>query len=390
MKLGKILMVTNDFPPRRGGIESFVASLCAGLPRDELMVYTAAMPGGATHDATLDYAVIRDRARRLLPTVRVGRAVRDVVRRHGCDRVVFGAAAPLGLLGAGLQEAGVRRIVGLTHGHEVWWARTPGSRALVRRIGDGVDVLTYVSEYCRWAIAKALSEPAARDMVRLSPGVDVARFSGRSDARRCASAASPDICTDDVRKAAGIDSGRPVVLAAARLVARKGHDTLIRAWPTVLSQVPEAVLLIVGDGPYEPTLRRLTSRLDLGGGVAFHPGVPWERMPDVYAAAEVFALPCRTRRAGLEVEALGIVFLEAAASGLPVVVGNSGGAPETVADGQTGYVVDPREPATVAVRLISLLRDPERAVAMGAAGRARVAAHWSDAQAVETLQRLLD
>jgi phosphatidyl-myo-inositol dimannoside synthase len=385
---GKILIVTNDFPPRRGGIESFVATLCAGLPAEDLVVYTASMPGSAAYDALLDYPVIRDGVGRLLPTARVGRSVRDVVRRYGCDRVVFGAAAPLGLLGAGLRRAGARRIVGLTHGHEVWWARTPGSRALLRRIGDAVDVLTFVSEYCRREIAVALSEPAARAMVRLSPGVDVVRFRGRSSENRSgvAPARSRGGC---FRETVGIDSARPVVLAAARLVARKGHDTLLRAWPTVLACVPDAVLLIVGDGPCDRGLRRLASRLDLDAAVTFHSGVPWQVMPDVYAASDVFALPCRTRRRGLEVEALGIVFLEAAASGLPVVVGASGGAPETVVEGETGYVVDPVDPTAVGVRLVTLLRDPERAAAMGAAGRARVAAHWSDAHAVHTLQRLL-
>jgi phosphatidyl-myo-inositol dimannoside synthase len=129
---GKVLVVTNDFPPRRGGIESFVASLCAGLPADQLVVYTASMPGDAVHDASLGYPVVRDRSRCLLPTPRVSRAAQEVVRRHGCDRVLFGAAAPLGLLAAGLRSAGVRRMVGLTHGHEVWWAHTPGARSLLR------------------------------------------------------------------------------------------------------------------------------------------------------------------------------------------------------------------------------------------------------------------
>lgn len=374
---GRVLIVTNDFPPRRGGIESFVASLCAGLPSDELVVYTASMPGDKAFDELLDYPVIRDRAGRLLPTSRVRRAVGEVVRRYGCDRVVFGAAAPLGLLAGGLRECGVRQMVGLTHGHEVWWARSPGSRKLLRRIGDGVDVLTYVSDYCRREIAGALSERAATAMVRMSPGVDVPRFAAGGDGR-------------GVRQAAGIATDRPVVLAAARLVARKGHDTLVRAWPAVLREVPDAALLIVGDGPRAASLRRLTGRLHLEKSVVLRPGVPWEEMPHVYAAADAFALPCRSRRRGLEVEALGIVFLEAAAAGLPVVVGASGGAPETVIDGKTGYVVDPLDANAVADRISALLSDPVRAAALGSAGQARVEAHWSAAEAVQTLQTVLD
>lgn len=372
----KVLVVTNDFPPRRGGIESFVASLCGGLRSDEVVVYTSSAPDGPEFDASLAYPVIRDPAGCLLPTPRVARAVRDVVRRHGCDRVVFGAAAPLGLLASSLRAVGVRRQIGLTHGHEVWWARTPGTRSLLRRIGDDVDVLTYVSEFCRDRIAGGLSAQAARRMVRLSPGVDVDRFAGGDG--------------EPLRREAGIAAGRPVALAAARLVARKGHDTLLCAWPAVLHAVPDAALLVVGDGPRESALRRTVADLGLERAVFVHPGLPWAQMPAAYAAADVFALPCRNRLRGLEVEALGIVFLEAAAAGLPVVVGASGGAPETVVDGRTGYVVDPADPGAVADRIVALLTDRARAAAFGAAGRARVQAGWSSAAAVRTLEGLLE
>jgi phosphatidylinositol alpha-1,6-mannosyltransferase len=372
----KVLVVTNDFPPRRGGIESFVASLCAGLPGEELIVYTSSMQGSAAHDESLGYPVIRDRTSCLLPTRRVAREAREVAQRYGCDRVVFGAAAPLGLLAAGLRDAGVLRLVGLTHGHEVWWAHTPGTRWLLRHIGDRVDVLTYVSEFCGREIATALTSSAAAQMVKLSPGVDVQRFA-------CGSAGP------GFRRSVGIPADRPVVLAAARLVMRKGHDTLVRAWPAVLRRRRDATLLIVGDGPQEESLRRLVNSLGLERSVVFHPGVPLDAMPAVYAAADVFALPCRTRRHGLEVEALGIVFLEAAAAGLPVVVGASGGAPETVVDGETGYVVQPSDADALAERIGRLLNDRMLACAMGAAGRARVATHWSQAESVRKLTQLL-
>lgn len=372
----KVLFVTNDFPPRRGGIESFVASLCAGLPSDELVVYTASMEGSSVHDSRLDYPVIRDDSRQLLPTPRIARAVQDTVRRFDCDRVVFGAAAPLGLLARNLRDVGVRRMVGLTHGHEVWWAKTPPTRPLLRRIGDDVDVLTFVSEYCQREIAGALSGTAAQRMVRLSPGVDVARFKPRHD-------------VSCVRRGAGIATEQPVVLAASRLVARKGHDVLLHAWPRVLRRVPDAALLVVGDGPSERRLRRLAARLGIAGQVRFAAGVPWEQMPAVYSAADVFALPCRTRLGGLEPEAFGIVFLEASAAGLPVLVGASGGAPETVVDGVTGYLVDPVDIGQIAERIVSLLTSPTEAAAMGAEGRAWVAERWPTASAVQTLQQLL-
>ena len=325
----RTLVVTNDFPPRRGGIESFVLSLCREMPRDRVVVYTASMPGAHLVDAELDFPVVRDRRSILLPSRRVGREVERVFRTYECDEVLFGAAAPLGLLATRLRRVGARRIVGLTHGHEVWWASVPGTRYLLRRIGDSTDSLTYVSEFCRREIANALSPSAAARMQRLSPTVDTSRF-------------HPGVDGAARRTALGLAPGRPVVLAASRLVKRKGHDTLIKAWPAVLASHPDAVLLIVGDGPRRRVLARMIRRRRLGAAVRMLPGVRWESMPELYAAADVFALPCRTRRFGLEPEAYGIVFLEAAASGLPIVVGRSGGAPETLTPGTAGQVVDPR------------------------------------------------
>lgn len=371
----RLLVVTNDFPPRRGGIESFVSSLCAGLGED-LVVYTARMRGSGPVDARLGYPVVRDRRRMLLPTRRVGRAVAAVARDHGCDRVLFGAAMPLGLLAGGLRSAGVRQAVGLTHGHEVWWAGLPVTRGLLRRVGRQVDALTYVSDYCRERIARVLRPVDAGSMVRLSPGVDPEVFSPARDGSA-------------VRRRLGIEPDQPVVLALSRLVARKGQDVLLDAWPRVLGEHPRAVLVVVGDGPARRRLTRAAARPEVAGSVRMVRGVPWEDVPALYAAADVFVLPCRTRLLGLEPEALGIVFLEAAASGLPVIAGASGGAPETVADGETGYVVDPRSPQQVAARVCSLLADPAGAAAMGRRGRERVTRHYSWDSAVDTVRGLL-
>ncbi len=371
---GRTLVVTNDFPPRRGGIESFVFSLCEQLAVEGVVVYTARMAGSGEVDGALAYPVIRGRSRLLLPTVGVARDVRRVAREHGCDCVVFGAAAPLGLLAGGLRRAGVHRLVALSHGHEVWWAKTPGAGRLLRRIGDQVDVVTYVSEFCHREIGAGLSAEARARMVRLSPDVDLARFSAGLDG-------SP-------WRARWAVGDRPVVLAASRLVARKGHDVLVRAWPRVLRSCPDAVLVIVGDGPCRRRLERAVRRRSLGASVRMEPGVPWQQMPGVYAAADVFALPCRTRRGGLEPEALGIVCLEAAAAGLPVVVGASGGAPETVADGVTGYVVDPRDVEALARTLATLLTSPGEARAMGLRGRQWVAEHFGGAGG-DTLRALV-
>ncbi len=362
--VSRVLVVTNDFPTRRGGIESFVLSLCERLDPEEVVVYTASMPGDRDFDATLAFPVHRDPSGTLLPTRAVGRRVERVLRETGCDRVLFGASAPLGLLGPRLRRAGAVRLVALTHGHEVWWARVPLARRLLRRIGDGVDVMTYVSEWCRGRIAAALSPAAAARMERLSPGVDITRFHPG-----CGGAA--------VRRRLGIAEDAPVVVCTARMVARKGQDTLIRAWPEVLAQVPGARLLLVGDGPYRARLERMTDRAGLHGSVIFTGSVPWVEVPAHTDAGDVFAMPCRTRLLGLEPEAFGIVFLEAQACGLPVLVGDSGGAPETLREGR-GRTVDGRRPPEVASALLALLgqeRDDGAALAGSsweeAAGRLR-------------------
>ena len=244
--MSRILFVTNDFPTRRGGIETFILALCQHLPADEVVVYTASMPGDLEYDAELPFPVYRDPASMLLPTPAVARRVISVMRRHGCDRVVFGASARLGLLAPRLRGAGARRMVALTHGHEVWWARVPVARRLLRRIGDSVDVMTYVSEWCRERIAPALSPDAAARMQRLSPGVDTDRF-------------YPGCGGAEVRERLGIPADAPVVVCTARMIKRKGQDTLVKAWPEVLRAVPEARLLLVGDGPNRRAVERLAS-----------------------------------------------------------------------------------------------------------------------------------
>lgn len=401
----RTLVVTNDFPPRRGGIEAFVFSLCARLPAGELAVYAASMPGAAELDAQLAYPVIRDPAGTLLPTPQVAKRVQAVARDLGAEAVVFGAAAPLGLLARGLREhAGVRRIVGLTHGHEVWWSRVPAARAALRRIGAETDVLTYVSDYCRREIATALTPAAAARMVRLAPGVDTEVF-------------RPGCGGAEVRRRLGIPATAPVVVCTARMVARKGQDTLVRAWPRILARVPDARLLLVGDGPALRPVERLahagwapppssggahagargrSGRSGWSGrgapqtaSIVFAGAAPWGQMPAYTDAGDVFAMPCRTRLGGLEPEALGIVSLEAAACGLPIVVGDSGGAREAVRDGDTGYVVGPLDVRRLADTIAGLLSDPARARAMGERGRQWAAAEWSWDRPAAALRSLL-
>jgi phosphatidylinositol alpha-1,6-mannosyltransferase len=185
-------------------------------------------------------------------------------------------------------------------------------------------------------------------------------------------------------------TGRPVIVCVSRLVPRKGQDTLIHALPAVRRRVPDAMLLLVGGGSYRDELETLAASLGISDAVVFAGGVPHEELPAHYAAGDLFAMPCRTRRGGLDVEGLGIVYLEASASGLPVVVGNSGGAPDAVRDGETGYLVDGRHVSAVAARLVELLVDEDLRSRLGTAGRAWVQREWRWGVLAERLRSLLN
>ena len=370
----RTLVVTNDFPPRQGGIQTFVAALLARRPPDSVVVLASDSPGSAAYDAALPYPVVRRPTSMLLPTRATARAAVDLARRHGCDSAFFGAAAPLGLIAPALRSAGVGHLVGATHGHETGWVALPGSRRLLQRIADHLDVLTYISEYTRGRLEPALG--ARTTLAQLSPGVDVDRFTPKADGA-------------GVRRQYGLGTA-PVVVCVSRLVARKGQDVLVAGWPRVLARHPDARLLLVGGGPAEAALRRAVSRLDLERSVVFTGPIAADRLPEHYAAGDVFAMPCRTRRAGLDVEGLGMVFLEAAACGRPVIAGTSGGAPEAVQEGVTGHVVDPRSPDAVAAAIVGLLDDPAKGRAMGAAGRAWVEERWSWTTIAATFAGLLE
>ncbi|HET7387877.1 MAG TPA: glycosyltransferase family 4 protein [Nocardioidaceae bacterium] len=362
-------MITNDFPTRIGGIETFVLELCKRMPPEQVVVYTASMPGDLEYDAKLPFPIYRDPASMLLPTPAVARRVVDVMRRHRCDRVMFGASAPLGLLGSRLRRAGAQRVVALTHGHEVWWARLPVTRQLLHRIGETTDVMTYVSEWCRERIAPALSAEAAARMQRLSPGVDTDRF-------------YPGCGGAEVRERLGIPTDAPVVVCVARMVRRKGQDTLVRAWPRVLRKLPGARLLLVGDGPYLQALERQTRQVGVEGSVTFAGSVGWDEIPAYFDAGDVFAMPCRTRLFGLEPEAFGIAFLEAQACGLPVVIGDSGGAREALLDPNCGAVVRGDNGYLLAHTLLTMIQQTVDGSRAGAKLRAdRKGIDWNDVAA---------
>ncbi|MDG9716199.1 glycosyltransferase family 4 protein [Streptomyces sp. DH24] len=378
----KTLIVTNDFPPRPGGIQAFLHNMALRLDPDRLVVYASTWKHGAegrrataAFDAEQPFTVVRDRTTMLLPTPGATRRAVGLLREHGCTSVWFGAAAPLGLMAPALRRAGAERIVATTHGHEAGWAQLPAARQLLRRIGEGTDTLTYLGEYTRSRIAGALTPGAAARMAQLPPGVDEKTF-------------HPGSGGEEVRARLGL-TDRPVVVCVSRLVPRKGQDTLIEAMPGILAAEPDAVLLIVGGGPYEKDLRRLARDTGVAGSVRFTGSVPWSELPAHYGAGDVFAMPCRTRRGGLDVEGLGIVYLEASATGLPVVAGDSGGAPDAVLDGETGWVVEGGSAEQAAERIVALLGDAELRRRMGERGRAWVEEKWRWDLLAEKLKTLL-
>ncbi|WP_326576779.1 glycosyltransferase family 4 protein [Actinacidiphila glaucinigra] len=376
--MDKTLIVTNDFPPRPGGIQAFVHSMALRLDPGRVVVYASTWRDGsevAAFDAEQPFPVVRDRTTMLLPTPRVTRRAAALLREHGCTSVWFGAAAPLGLMAPALRRAGARRLVATTHGHEAGWAQLPASRTLLRRIGEGTDTITYLGEYTRSRIARALTPEAAGRMVQLPPGVDEKTFHPASGG-------------EAVRTRLGL-TDRPVVVCVSRLVPRKGQDTLIEAMPLILAAQPDAVLLVVGGGPYADDLKRLAERTGVAESVRFTGAVPWQELPAHFGAGDVFAMPCRTRRGGLDVEGLGIVYLEASATGLPVVAGDSGGAPDAVLDGETGWVVRGGEPGEAAERILALLDDAELRRRMGERGRKWVEDAWRWDLLAERLQALL-
>ena len=363
--MSRVLLVTNDFPPRRGGIQSYLVDLVTRLAATGEHTVTVYAPQWKDADAfdarTAGYHVVRHPGSLMLPVPTVDARMRRLIGEHGIDTVWFGAAAPLGLLAARARHAGAIRVLASTHGHEVGWSMLPGARSVLRSIGDHSDVVTYVSRYTRGRFASAFGPKAALE--HLPPGVDTERF-------------KPDPASrNDMRVRYGLGQ-RPTVVCLSRLVPRKGQDMLIRALPAIRQRVDGAALVIAGGGPYLDTLRGLAGRFGVADHVIFTGGVPSADLPAYHAMADVFAMPCRTRGAGLDVEGLGIVFLEASATGVPVIAGSSGGAPETVLHNKTGLVVDGRSVPQIADAVSELLTDPDRAAAMGAAGREWITAQW--------------
>jgi phosphatidylinositol alpha-1,6-mannosyltransferase len=377
--VNRTLVVTNDFGPRTGGIESFVNALVERAPRDSVVVHACRQDGDQEYDAQLfartGVSVVRDPMQMLLPTPALARRVSKTARQFECTSAWFGAAAPLGLLTPALRRAGITRAIATTHGHEVWWARSPGTKQLIHRIGEVTDVVTYLGEYTRERIGLALSDQARSRMVKLTPGVDELRF-------------RPGLDSAEIRQQLGFKD-RPLIVTVGRLTPRKGQDRLIEALPHIRKHVGDAALLICGEGPYRARLEAKIRELNLSEHVRMVGRVPLSDLPHYLSAGQIFAMPSRNRHAGLEVEGLGIVYLEASACGIPVIAGNSGGAPDAVREGITGFVVDGQDQTALVERSVRLLEDQSLAKKMGAAGRAFVESKWRWDEIVKQHQAIL-
>ena len=352
----RLLVVTNDFPPRPGGIEHYVAELVRHLPQTASTVLTSEHPDAERFDPTYPQHVVRCGRYPLLPTPRLLRTVVDWARHEPPDAIVFGAAVPLGLIARALTRRLAVPIVMCTHGVEPVLAALPGGAAVVRRALSSASLVTCVSDWAERRLRRTLAPGVP--LIRVPPGIDPERF-------------HPGVDRAEVRRRFGLTT-HPVVVSVARLVPRKGIDRLVTAWPAVLRQVPGARLLVVGDGPDRARLDRLARRHGVTGAVVFAGRVDADALPGCLAAGDVFALPCRSRWGGLDTEAWGTVFTEAAAVGRAAIAGHAGGASEAVLDGETGLVVDARRVEPVAAAVVRLLMSGAEARRLGAAGATRV------------------
>jgi len=355
------LLVTNDFPPKVGGIQTYLWELWRRLPPDAVHVLTTPHRDAPAWDRAQAFPVERTRTPVLLPTPGLARAIRAAAARAGASLVVLDPALPVGLIGPAL---GMPYAVVL-HGAEVTVpGRLPGSRALLGQVLRGATGVIAAGTYPATEGAHAAGAPLA-DVVVVPPGVDIDRFRPLADPERVA-----------VRARLGLPASGPLVVCASRLVPRKGVDVLIEAATRLLPHRPDLTIAVAGAGRDASRLRRLAGRDAVR--VRFLGRVSDSDLAALDGAADVFAMICRDRWGGLEQEGFGIVFLEAAACGVPQIAGASGGAAEAVEDGLTGLVVrHPRDAAEVAAALARLLDDPELRAGMGAEARRRAQAMFS-------------
>jgi phosphatidyl-myo-inositol dimannoside synthase len=361
------LLVTNDFPPKVGGIQSYLYELWRRLPSDETTVFTTNYAGDKRWDSQRPFRVVRARESQFFPTTALARRIDALAREVRADVIFLDPWLPLGQLGPRLHAA---PYVVVVHGAEVTVpGRIPATRHLGARVAHAAAGVVAASEYAARELVRAARRPIPG--VVIPPGVDAGRFRPLDPSERA-----------DVRAGFRIDRDRPMVLGVSRLVPRKGFDVLLRA---AAELDPCVQVAIAGGGRQRQALHALVEKLQLGPRARLLGRVPDDALALLYASADVFAMPCRDRWLGLEAEGFGIVFLEAAACGIPVVAGRSGGSHEAVVDGVTGFVVDGRVAGEVGDAVRRLLVDRDLRERMGLAARDRAITQFSYDRLVERL-----
>ena len=353
----RTLVVTNDLPPRRGGIQTFVHEILRRLDPDSFVVFGPAESGSAAFDASAGYEIHRYSGS-VIPTPRVAKAVAETAAATGAGQIMLGSGMPNAYLIPLLLRHDLPTTLVITHGNEAGWAQLPGGRALVQPL-NGARAVTYLGDFT-YRILSRYIQPADK-LHRLSPGVDTDRF-------------SPGSGGADFRRRHHL-SNAFVIGTLTRLVPRKGVDLLIRALPYVRRAVPDAHVLVAGDGAHRRELENLARQLSVDDRVVFAGSVPESELPAAYDAMDVFALPTHTRRWGVDVEGLGIVFLEASAAGVPILVGDSGGSVDAVRDGETGKLIG-TNPEAIAAEIVELAHDETRRREMGSHGRQWMVDEW--------------
>jgi phosphatidyl-myo-inositol dimannoside synthase len=355
------LLVTNDFPPKVGGIQSYLWELYRRLDPSSYVVLTATSDAGA---AAFD-AAQAERGIRIervpgsilfFPTPAARAAVHACAREHEVDLVLLDPALPLGLLGPSLEVPyGV-----YLHGAEVTVpGRIPGARTALAHVLRGASVVVSAGSYPA-AEARHAAPGLRAPVVEVPPGVDTSAITPLPAAERRAA-----------RTRLGLPETGLLVSSVSRLVPRKGMDVLIEAAGRLAPSYRDLVVAIAGSGRELAHLERLAQASPAAVHVLGR--VSDQDRAGLLAASDVFVMACRNRWLGLEQEGFGIVFVEAAAAGVPQIAGDSGGAAEAVLDGVSGLVVDrPEDPGAVAEALRSLLADPARRRRMGRAARLRV------------------
>ena len=365
------VLVSSSFLPGRGGIETYLAELCDRLaPR--LAVLAPVRRDKLPIPDDLPYPTEGYPGSMLVPTKRIAEAIDRAARRHGTNKILFGTPWPLVLLGPRLKNAGLRYSV-IVHGAEMLIpSALPAVRTRLARALADADLLFPVSRYTAGTLATFISRRGhlVPHLEVLRAVVDLDRFTPAADAA-------------SVRRRLDVSDSAPLILAFGRLVKRKGVHRLVRIMPKLRRAVPGTVLVVAGTGPELLPLKRLAHRKR--SAVVFAGRVPDEEAPGLFAAADVFALPVADRWFGLEIEGLGVVLLEAAATETACLTGRSGGTPEAVIDGLTGYVVDARSETDLLAKLVAMLTDREKTAEMGRAGRRHVAEHFSGKEVPRTL-----